>query len=393
MESFHPMASLKAQQKMRQNHLKQKKKREEEDENPVIPRTKHKVHHSMFSKLNPDELMDKRKEAMLPIEKRPFDSLETSVDSYYPSDCLIEFPTRPRWDSTMTKEEVETQEEKYFEKWLHNVKTSYSNENLSFFEENLEVWRQLWRVVEMSDIVLVVCDIRNPLLHFPPTLYQFVVKKHRKHLMVVLNKIDLVDDETIHHWKSYFEHQFPGLIVTTFSCDPKSKEARKMNYRRFFRAVGVLDILQACKSLSIPNKVSVDWDSLMESMQEDLEQRDRRAHEAELRALNGRGGNRENKTNHGRRRKQIENQDDSDTEGSDDDEELVADLEQLTVKEPHSYVTIGMVGHPNVGKSSLIVQCANVECLQGKKVCICFAYTRPYKALPNHLLVGYCETL
>jgi ribosome biogenesis GTPase A len=350
------MASLKAQQKMRLNHLKQKKKRDEDDENPVIPRTKHKVHHSLFSKLNAEELMDRRKEAMLPIEKRPIESLETSVDTYYPPDRLIEFPTRPQWDSTMTKEQVENQEELYFEKWLQDVKNRYSNENLSFFEENLEVWRQLWRVIEMSDIVLIVCDIRNPLLHFPPTLYHFVVKKHRKHLMVVLNKIDLVDDDTIHHWKSYFEHRFPELIVTTFSCDPKSAETRRSNHKRFYRAVGVLDVLKACRDLPLPKKVTVDWDGLIEMMRQDLDHRDQRAFEAEQKASNGRGGNREDKTSHGRRRRQIENEDDSDTEGSNDEEELAADMEQLSVKDPHSYITIGMVGHPNVGKSSLIVR-------------------------------------
>jgi large subunit GTPase 1 len=34
------------------------------------------------------------------------------------------------------------------------------------FEKNLEVWRQLWRVVERSDILLQIVDARNPLLYF-----------------------------------------------------------------------------------------------------------------------------------------------------------------------------------------------------------------------------------
>lgn len=32
--------------------------------------------------------------------------------------------------------------------------------NLSYFELNLETWRQLWRVLEISDIILVIVDIR-----------------------------------------------------------------------------------------------------------------------------------------------------------------------------------------------------------------------------------------
>lgn len=38
------------------------------------------------------------------------------------------------------------------------------NKVLSFFELNLETWRQLWRVLEISDIVLVIVDIRYPVI-------------------------------------------------------------------------------------------------------------------------------------------------------------------------------------------------------------------------------------
>lgn len=33
---------------------------------------------------------------------------------------------------------------------------------MSYFELNLETWRQLWRVLELSDIVLIIVDIRYP---------------------------------------------------------------------------------------------------------------------------------------------------------------------------------------------------------------------------------------
>ena len=32
------------------------------------------------------------------------------------------------------------------------------------FERNLEFWRQLWRVIERSDIIMQIVDARNPLL-------------------------------------------------------------------------------------------------------------------------------------------------------------------------------------------------------------------------------------
>lgn len=34
------------------------------------------------------------------------------------------------------------------------------NKNLSLFELNLETWRQLWRVLELSDILLIIVDVR-----------------------------------------------------------------------------------------------------------------------------------------------------------------------------------------------------------------------------------------
>jgi large subunit GTPase 1 len=33
------------------------------------------------------------------------------------------------------------------------------------FEKNIEVWRQLWRVLERSDLVCQIVDARNPLLY------------------------------------------------------------------------------------------------------------------------------------------------------------------------------------------------------------------------------------
>ena len=55
----------------------------------------------------------------------------------------IEFPNRPVWDYDMTKEEVEKQETESFEHWVSAVEETYGGDQLSWFERNLEVWRQL----------------------------------------------------------------------------------------------------------------------------------------------------------------------------------------------------------------------------------------------------------
>ena len=39
-------------------------------------------------------------------------------------------------------------------------KQKTENKALSLFELNLETWRQLWRVLELSDILLIIVDVR-----------------------------------------------------------------------------------------------------------------------------------------------------------------------------------------------------------------------------------------
>lgn len=101
----------------------------------------------------------------------------------------------------MSKEQLMSQEERSFQEYLGKIHGAYTSEKLSYFEHNLEVrmewgqawgtvtlgqislgsgrrailglgtlplvlsfqtWRQLWRVLEMSDIVLLITDIRHP---------------------------------------------------------------------------------------------------------------------------------------------------------------------------------------------------------------------------------------
>jgi hypothetical protein len=69
---------------------------------------------------------------------------------------LIKFQNR-------SKAALEVNEARYFRNYVTNMMELHEkNEGmaLSFFELNLETWRQLWRVIEMSDILLFIVDIR-----------------------------------------------------------------------------------------------------------------------------------------------------------------------------------------------------------------------------------------
>ena len=81
-----------------------------------------------------------------------------------------------------------------------------------------------WRVVEISEIVLVLLDSRCPLLHFPPSLSTYL--SDRK-VILVLTKVDISGHECADSWTRYFNHHYPGLrIVQVESYTEKTESAQ-----------------------------------------------------------------------------------------------------------------------------------------------------------------------
>ena len=120
-----------------------------------------------FNQESKADLAAKRERARQPL-KSVIDSsdLERSIDEYFPDS--LDFPTRPEWDPNATKLSMESNEAKYFRQYVENIFDKHEKTKLSFFELNLETWRQLWRVVEKSDILLLV-SIQHPFfgqMHF-----------------------------------------------------------------------------------------------------------------------------------------------------------------------------------------------------------------------------------
>ncbi|GMF14008.1 unnamed protein product [Phytophthora lilii] len=104
-----------------------------------------------------------------------------------------------------------------FDQWLTKIHDKYDNEHLNHFEHNLEVWRELWRVTERATHVVVVADVRNPLLHIPASVYDLVTKELKKPMIVVLNKVDLVPTTVVQLWKRYLATRFPLAKLVCFS--------------------------------------------------------------------------------------------------------------------------------------------------------------------------------
>jgi hypothetical protein len=70
---------------------------------------------------------------------------------------------------------------------------TYQQITLTPFERNIEVWRQLWRVVERCDVVVQIVDARDPLLYRCEDLEKYVKETgaHKANVLV-LNKADLL---------------------------------------------------------------------------------------------------------------------------------------------------------------------------------------------------------
>lgn len=117
-------------------------------------------------------------------------------------------PRRPQWDSNTTPEQLDRMERESMLEWRRGLAELQEHNDLLMtpFERNLEVWRQLWRVLERSDLVVQIVDARNPLLFRSEDLERYV--KHvgaRKENLLLVNKADMLTMEQRETWADYFE--------------------------------------------------------------------------------------------------------------------------------------------------------------------------------------------
>ena len=120
----------------------------------------------------------------------------------------LNIPRRPKWSKGMTKQEIQENEKAGFLEWRRELAEFEEVEGMCLtpFEKNLEMWRQLWRVVERSDVVVQVLDCRNPLLFRCPDFEQFVREVDPiKRNVLLLNKADLLSLNMRKAWADYLQ--------------------------------------------------------------------------------------------------------------------------------------------------------------------------------------------
>lgn len=128
-------------------------------------------------------------------------------------------PRRPQWDSTTTKYELERMESDAFLDWRRHLAVLQEDHDLLLtpFERNIMVWKQLWRVVERSDLVVQIVDARNPLLFRSRDLEKYVKELNPlKRNLLLVNKADLLTYQQRLAWAVYFKEH--GIKYTFFSA-------------------------------------------------------------------------------------------------------------------------------------------------------------------------------
>lgn len=120
---------------------------------------------------------------------------------------LLRIPRRPKRDLYETAEELNSLENQAFLDWRRSLATLTEGDGLIItpFERNLELWRQLWRVIERSDVVVQIVDARNPLLFRSPDLETYVKEVDpSKDNLILVNKSDLLTSEQLNEWRYFF---------------------------------------------------------------------------------------------------------------------------------------------------------------------------------------------
>ncbi|XP_072516271.1 large subunit GTPase 1 homolog [Salminus brasiliensis] len=123
---------------------------------------------------------------------------------------FLRIPRRPHWDENTSPEVLQQTERDSFLTWRRDLARLEEEQKLILtpFERNLDFWRQLWRVIERSDVVIQIVDARNPLLFRCPDLEKYVkeVSSHKVN-MLLLNKADLLTREQRRAWAKYFQKE------------------------------------------------------------------------------------------------------------------------------------------------------------------------------------------
>jgi large subunit GTPase 1 len=130
------------------------------------------------------------------------------LESFENNKSKLTIPRRPKWDKNTTASELQQAERENFLNWRRGLAQLEENNGLLLtpYERNLEIWRQLWRVVEKSDLIVQIVDARNPLIFRSEDLERYVKENgEEKKNLLLINKADMLTINQRMQWADYFQ--------------------------------------------------------------------------------------------------------------------------------------------------------------------------------------------
>ena len=150
-------------------------------------------------------------------------------------------PRRPAWDASMSAQDLDRQEQQAFLEWRRGIaakedeimrhKTAFDTLNVTPFEKNIEVWRQLWRVLERSGCLLQLVDARNPLFYLSDDLKEYA-NSLGKPMMVLINKSDYLSQKQREEWKQYLSQRGWDCLFFSATIEQAKLDAAAFEERR-----------------------------------------------------------------------------------------------------------------------------------------------------------------
>jgi large subunit GTPase 1 len=206
----------------------------------------------------------------------------------------LRIPRRPAWDENTTPDQLDAAERASFLEWRRRLarleESGASGLVLTPFERNLQVWRQLWRVLERSDVVVQVVDARDPLQYASVDLAAAAAEYDpTKRTLLLLNKSDLLPLRVRKAWARYFD-QMQGVSYAFWSAYASGEAhtrarsdmnllypgggvaaapARVVSARQRFHHRGVLAASPCCTQRGPPREALLEGDDDSEEEEDD----------------------------------------------------------------------------------------------------------------------------
>ena len=127
---------------------------------------------------------------------------------------VVPIPWRPSWKEAANGEELAAAEGQAFLSWRRGLAKMEEEDGLILtpYEKNLEFWRQLWRCVERSDVLVQILDARDPEFYRCKDLERYIAQFPEKRHLLLLNKADFLSTADREAWAEHLQQLGVELI-------------------------------------------------------------------------------------------------------------------------------------------------------------------------------------